>query len=118
VEEAELTLTRAETLGVRHFDKTDFRSIVPRFYDREPAGQRPAKLTEETDASLLNTSLVLLSGAIAGGSVMTTLVTARPVRSASIELLRMLAAAASAKTAGFGVRGFVPKWRTRHDSNV
>jgi hypothetical protein len=31
VEEAELTLTRAETLRVRHFDKTDFRNIVPRF---------------------------------------------------------------------------------------
>jgi hypothetical protein len=31
VEDAELTLTRAETLRVRRFDKTDFRSIVPRF---------------------------------------------------------------------------------------
>jgi site-specific DNA recombinase len=33
-------------------------------------------------------------------------------------LLRTLVAAESAKTAGFGVRCFVPKWRTRHDSNV
>jgi site-specific DNA recombinase len=32
-------------------------------------------------------------------------------------LLRTLVAAASAKTAGFGVPGFVPKWRTRQDSN-
>ena len=34
------------------------------------------------------------------------------------ELLRTLVAASSAKTAGFGVPSFVPKWRTRHDSNV
>ena len=33
-------------------------------------------------------------------------------------LLRTLVAASSAKTAGFGVPSFVPKWRTRHDSNV
>jgi hypothetical protein len=33
-------------------------------------------------------------------------------------LLRTLAAASSAKTAGFGVPSFVPVWRTRHDSNV
>jgi site-specific DNA recombinase len=34
------------------------------------------------------------------------------------ELLRTLVAASSAKTAGFGVPSSVPKWRTRHDSNV
>jgi site-specific DNA recombinase len=34
------------------------------------------------------------------------------------ELLRTLIAASSAKTAGFDVPSFVPKWRTRHDSNV
>ena len=34
------------------------------------------------------------------------------------ELLRALVAASSAKTAGFGVPSSVPKWRTRHDSNV
>jgi site-specific DNA recombinase len=34
------------------------------------------------------------------------------------ELLRTLVAASSAKTAGFGVPSFVPKWRARHDSNV
>ncbi len=34
------------------------------------------------------------------------------------ELLRALVAASSAKTAGFGVSSSVPKWRTRHDSNV
>jgi site-specific DNA recombinase len=33
-------------------------------------------------------------------------------------LLRSLVAASSAKTVGFGVPSFVPKWRTRHDSNV
>jgi site-specific DNA recombinase len=33
-------------------------------------------------------------------------------------LLRTLVAASGAKTAGFGVPSFVPKWRTRHDSNV
>ena len=33
-------------------------------------------------------------------------------------ILRALVAASSAKTAGFGVPSFVPKWRTRHDSNV
>jgi hypothetical protein len=33
-------------------------------------------------------------------------------------LLRTLVAASSAKTAGFGAPSFVPKWRTRHDSNV
>jgi hypothetical protein len=32
-------------------------------------------------------------------------------------LLRTLVAASSVKTAGFGVPSFVPKWRTRHDSN-
>jgi site-specific DNA recombinase len=32
-------------------------------------------------------------------------------------LLRTLVAASSAKTAGFGVPSFVPKWRTRRDSN-
>ena len=34
------------------------------------------------------------------------------------ELLRTLVAASSARTAGFGVPSSVPKWRTRHDSNV
>jgi hypothetical protein len=34
------------------------------------------------------------------------------------ELLRTLVAASSAKTAGFGGPSSVPKWRTRHDSNV
>jgi site-specific DNA recombinase len=34
------------------------------------------------------------------------------------ELLRTLIAASNAKTAGFGVPSSVPKWRTRHDSNV
>jgi site-specific DNA recombinase len=33
-------------------------------------------------------------------------------------LQRTLVAAESAKTAGFGVPSSVPKWRTRHDSNV
>jgi DNA invertase Pin-like site-specific DNA recombinase len=33
-------------------------------------------------------------------------------------LLRTLVAASGANTAGFGVPSFVPKWRTRHDSNV
>jgi hypothetical protein len=33
-------------------------------------------------------------------------------------LLRTLAAASSAKTAGFGVPSFVPKWRARYDSNL
>jgi site-specific DNA recombinase len=33
------------------------------------------------------------------------------------ELLRTLVAAESAKTAGFGVPSFVPKWRARRDSN-
>jgi site-specific DNA recombinase len=33
-------------------------------------------------------------------------------------LVRTLIAASSVKTAGFGVPSFVPKWRTRHDSNV
>ena len=33
-------------------------------------------------------------------------------------LLSALVAASSAKTAGFRVPSFVPKWRTRHDSNV
>lgn len=33
-------------------------------------------------------------------------------------LLRTLVAASSAKSAGFGVPSFVPKWRARHDSNV
>jgi site-specific DNA recombinase len=32
-------------------------------------------------------------------------------------LLRTLVAASSAKTAGFGVTSFVPKWRARRDSN-
>jgi site-specific DNA recombinase len=34
------------------------------------------------------------------------------------ELLRTLVAASGAKTAGFGIPSSVPKWRTRHDSNV
>ncbi len=34
------------------------------------------------------------------------------------ELLRTLVAASSAKTAGFRVPSLVPRWRTRHDSNV
>src|ERR1700676_2095100 len=34
------------------------------------------------------------------------------------ELVRTLVAASSAKTAGFGVPSFVPKWRTRYDSNT
>jgi site-specific DNA recombinase len=33
-------------------------------------------------------------------------------------LLRTLVAASRAKTAGFGVPSFVPKWRTRQDSNL
>lgn len=33
-------------------------------------------------------------------------------------LLRTLVATSSAKTAGFGVTSFVPKWRARNDSNV
>jgi site-specific DNA recombinase len=33
------------------------------------------------------------------------------------ELLRTLVAVSSAKTAGFGVPSFVPKWRARRDSN-
>lgn len=33
-------------------------------------------------------------------------------------LLRTLVTASGAKSAGFGVPSFVPKWRTRHDSNV
>jgi site-specific DNA recombinase len=33
------------------------------------------------------------------------------------ELLRTLVVASSAKTAGFGVPSFVPKWRARRDSN-
>ena len=33
------------------------------------------------------------------------------------ELLRTLVAASSAKTAGFGVPSFVPKWRAQRDSN-
>jgi len=33
-------------------------------------------------------------------------------------LLRTLVAASSAKTAGFGVTSFVPKWRARRDSNL
>jgi site-specific DNA recombinase len=32
-------------------------------------------------------------------------------------LLRTLVAGSSAKTAGFGVPSFVPKWRARRDSN-
>ncbi len=36
---------------------------------------------------------------------------------AKSELLRTLVAASGAKTAGFGVPGFVPKWRPRRDSN-
>jgi site-specific DNA recombinase len=32
-------------------------------------------------------------------------------------LLRTLVVAESAKTAGFGVRSSVPKWRARRDSN-
>jgi site-specific DNA recombinase len=34
------------------------------------------------------------------------------------ELLRTLVTASSAKTAGFGVPSFVPKWRARGDSNL
>ena len=34
------------------------------------------------------------------------------------ELLRTLVAASSAKTAGFGVPSFIPKWRARGDSNL
>jgi site-specific DNA recombinase len=34
------------------------------------------------------------------------------------ELLRTLVAVSSAKTAGFGVPSFVPKWRARKDSNL
>jgi site-specific DNA recombinase len=33
-------------------------------------------------------------------------------------LLRTLVSASGVKSAGFGVPSFVPKWRTRHDSNV
>src|SRR5713101_6107119 len=33
-------------------------------------------------------------------------------------LLRTLVAASSAKSAGFGVPSFVPKWRARQDSNL
>lgn len=33
-------------------------------------------------------------------------------------LLRTLVAAQSAKSAGFGVPSFVPKWRARRDSNI
>jgi site-specific DNA recombinase len=33
-------------------------------------------------------------------------------------LLRTLVAAASAKTGGFGLPSFVPKWRAREDSNL
>ena len=33
-------------------------------------------------------------------------------------LLRTLVAVSSAKTAGFGVPSFVPKWRPREDSNL
>jgi len=33
-------------------------------------------------------------------------------------LSRTLVAASSPKTVGFGVPSFVPKWRTRRDSNV
>jgi site-specific DNA recombinase len=36
---------------------------------------------------------------------------------AKSELLRTLVAASGAKTAGFGVPSFVPKWRARRDSN-
>jgi site-specific DNA recombinase len=34
------------------------------------------------------------------------------------ELLRTLVAAAGVESAAAGVRSFIPKWRTRHDSNV
>jgi site-specific DNA recombinase len=37
---------------------------------------------------------------------------------AKSELLRTLVAASGAKTAGFGVPSFVPKWRARGDSNL
>ncbi|MCP3462742.1 hypothetical protein [Bradyrhizobium sp. CCGUVB23] len=33
-------------------------------------------------------------------------------------LLRTLVAASSAKTAGFGLPSFVPKWRAQNDSNT
>jgi site-specific DNA recombinase len=39
------------------------------------------------------------------------------IMGSKIELLRTLVAASSAKTAGFGVPSFVPKWRARRDSN-
>ncbi|WP_315702438.1 MULTISPECIES: recombinase family protein [unclassified Bradyrhizobium] len=40
------------------------------------------------------------------------------IMGAKTVLLRTLVAASNAKTAGFGVPSSVPKWRTRHDSNV
>jgi site-specific DNA recombinase len=39
------------------------------------------------------------------------------IRGSKSELPRTLVAASSAKTAGFGVRSSVPKWRARRDSN-
>ena len=39
------------------------------------------------------------------------------IMGAKSELLRTLVAASGAKTAGFGVPSFVPKWRPRRDSN-
>jgi hypothetical protein len=61
VEEAELTLTCAETLRVRRFDKTDFRNIAPRFMT-----ENRRAMTDEAYGGdrrqFLNTSLVLLSG--------------------------------------------------------
>jgi site-specific DNA recombinase len=39
------------------------------------------------------------------------------IMGAKSELLRTLVAASGAKTAGFGVPSFVPKWRARRDSN-
>lgn len=40
------------------------------------------------------------------------------IKGSKSKLLRTIVAASSAKTAGFGVPSFVPKWRARHDSNV
>ncbi len=40
------------------------------------------------------------------------------IRGLRSELLRTLTAASGVEAAVLGVRGFEPKWRTRHDSNV
>jgi site-specific DNA recombinase len=39
------------------------------------------------------------------------------IMGSKIVLLRTLVAASTAKSAGFGVFSFVPKWRARRDSN-